>query len=317
LQKGIQAQHETQAYSVVRKDFLFVCFLSGAYFLLSYWLVGFKFDQVFLAMLFSTLYLASTSTRKLILGFSIFIVYWVIFDYMKAFPNYQFNEVHIKSLYDFEVNLFGISSNQVLISPSEFCFQHSRIWVDVVSGLFYLSWVPVPLAFAVYLFYKDREQFLRFALTFFLVNLIGFIIYYLYPAAPPWYPMQFGFDFIPDTPGNTAGLIRFDQFFGVHVFQSIYAKSSNVFAAMPSLHASYPLLALYYGIKNKLRGACILFAVTMIGIWFAAVYTGHHYVLDVLAGIACGLIGIWLFNWLMKRSEWAKNFFEKYLQIIS
>jgi inositol phosphorylceramide synthase catalytic subunit len=316
LEKEIQAQRETQASSVVRKDLLFVCFLSAAYLLLSYWLVGFKFDQVFLAMLFSTLYLASTSTKKLILGFSIFIVYWIIFDYMKAFPNYQFNEVHIKSLYDLEVSLFGISTNYVLLSPSEYFFQHSSTWLDVASGLFYLTWVPAPLAFAAYLFYKNPEQFLRFALTFLAVNLIGFIIYYIYPAAPPWYTMQFGFDFNPDTPGNTAGLIRFDQFFGVQVFQSIYAKSSNVFAAMPSLHASYPLLALYYGLKNKLNGASIFFAVTMIGIWFAAVYTAHHYILDILAGIACGLIGIWLFNWLMKRSKWGQNFFAKYLQII-
>jgi hypothetical protein len=29
-----------------------------------------------------------------------------------------------------------------------------------------------------------------------------------------------------------------------------------------------------------------------LGIWFAAVYSSHHYVLDVLAGIACGLAGL-------------------------
>ena len=29
-----------------------------------------------------------------------------------------------------------------------------------------------------YLFFKDKEQFLHFSLTFVLVNMIGFIIYY-------------------------------------------------------------------------------------------------------------------------------------------
>jgi membrane-associated phospholipid phosphatase len=41
-----------------------------------------------------------------------------------------------------------------------------------------------------------------------------------------------------------------------------------------------------------------------VGIWFAAVYSGHHYVLDVLAGIGCGLAGIGLFNLLYSRVGW-------------
>jgi membrane-associated phospholipid phosphatase len=67
---------------------------------------------------------------------------------------------------------------------------------------------------------------------------------------------------------------------------------------MPSLHASYPLIVLFYGIKNKLGKINLVFAVVMAGIWFAAVYNSHHYVLDVLAGILCGSIGIGLFQWL-------------------
>ena len=44
----------------------------------------------------------------------------------------------------------------------------------------------------------------------------------------------------------------------------------------------------------------MVFATVMGGIWFAAVYSNHHYVLDVLAGIACAGLGIWLFNLLRK-----------------
>jgi len=39
-----------------------------------------------------------------------------------------------------------------------------------------------------------------------------------------------------------------------------------------------------------------LFVVFMLGIWFAAVYSGHHYIIDVLAGILCALIGIAIFE---------------------
>jgi membrane-associated phospholipid phosphatase len=102
---------------------------------------------------------------------------------------------------------------------------------------------------------------------------------------------QYGFDFIANTKGNTAGLSRFDAYFDVEIFKGLYAKSSNVFAAMPSLHSSYPLIVLYYGIRNKLGWINYLLALVTVGIWFAAVYSSHHYVLDVLAGITCATVG--------------------------
>jgi inositol phosphorylceramide synthase catalytic subunit len=273
---------------------------SACYLLLSYFLIGFKIDQLILVGIFNTLYFISRTTRRFILGFSIFIVYWVVFDYMKAFPNYRFNEVHIQDLYRLEKSLFGFVSNGTVITPNEFFHQNTSTFLDLLSGVFYLCWIPVPLAFAGILFFRNRNLFFQFSLTFFLVNIIGFIGYYSYPAAPPWYVSQYGFDFISSTPGNTAGLGRFDAYFGINVFKGIYSKSSNVFAAMPSLHAAYLLIVLYFGIKAKLKKWNILFAIILTGIWFAAVYTSHHYILDILAGIFCAITGIGLFQWLVK-----------------
>ncbi len=278
--------------------------VSAIYILLSWLLIGFKTDQLVLAVIFSACYLASSFTRKFILGFSIFIVYWIIYDYMKAFPNYAFNPVHIKSLYDLEKSIFGIAQGASILTPNEFWLQHSYTFIDVMTGIFYLCWIPVPLAFAGYLFFKDKGRFLEFSLTFLFVNLLGFVVYYLYPAAPPWYVQKFGFDFIASTPGNTAGLVRFDQFFGINLFTSLYAKGSNVFAAMPSLHSAYPLIVTYIGFKSRLGWVNIIFVTITIGIWFAAVYTSHHYVLDVLAGIFTAAVGIGGYHLLMKNKRY-------------
>jgi hypothetical protein len=277
------------------------------YFIVSYLLIGFKMDQVWLALLFNACYFSSHVSRKLITGFSIFIVFWIIFDYMKAFPNYLYNTVHIESLYNAEKKLFGIASEGNMITPNEYWLNHSQTWIDALTGIFYLCWVPVPLAFAAYLFFKNRSAFLQFSLSFFIVNLLGFVIYYVYPAAPPWYVQLHGFEFLPNTPGNTAGLERFDSFFNTNTFHSLYAKSSNVFAAMPSLHSAYPVIVLYYGLKNKLGKINLIFGTIMIGIWFSAVYTSHHYVMDVLAGILCGLTGISLFQWLATKNRYFKK----------
>jgi membrane-associated phospholipid phosphatase len=305
--------------------------ISLLYLLLSSWLIGYKTDELFLVILFNTLFYLSGPTRRFILGFTVFIAFWVLFDSMKAFPNYRYNTVHIESIYRLEKALFGIKGGPISgqlapgmqgidgggrLTPNEFWLAHQHTLLDILSGCFYLCWIPLPLAFAGYLFYKNKEAFFRFALSFLIVNLVGFVIYYACPAAPPWYVEQYGFAFNPHTPGNTAGLGRWDDYFHVHVFAGLYAKSSNVFAAMPSLHSAYPLTVLYYGIRYRMRWWNALFALIMVGIWFAAVYASHHYVLDVLAGIGCGIIGISLFNYLFGKVGWFSRLVRRWIRAV-
>jgi hypothetical protein len=309
------AGHATSVYNF--KNVFIVAAICSTYLIISHLLIGYKPEQFYLILLFVSCYFISSPTRKFILAFSIFIVYWVIFDYMKAFPNYHYNTVHIESLYNAEKRIFGIFLNGTKITPNEYWLRNGNSFLDVLAGIFYLTWVPVPLLFAVYLFFKNRRQFFYFSLTFFLVNIIGFIIYYAYPAAPPWYVQQHGFEFYAATPGNTAGLSKFDQFFHSGIFKSIYAKSSNVFAAMPSLHSSYPVIVLYYGIKNRLGVINVLFAMIMMGIWFSAVYASHHYVLDILAGIGCAVTGIFLFQQLALKNKLIRKFVEKLIVVTS
>ena len=298
------------------KNISIVTGISIAYLILSYLLVGFKTDQLVLIGIFNVLFYASVITRKFILGFSIFIVYWVIFDYMKAFPNYNYKDVAVGSLYRAEKHLFGIYFNGATLTPNEYLRLKSTSVMDTLAGLFYLCWIPVPLAFAAYLFFKNKRQFLYFSLTFVLVNMLGFIIYYAYPAAPPWYIQFHGFTFHPLTQGNTAGLARFDKLYNVNVFKSIYAKGSNVFAAMPSLHSSYPVIVVYYGIKNRLGLINWFFGIVMVGIWFTAVYASHHYVLDVLAGITTATLGIIIFNFVLSHSGWLHSQLARYERVI-
>jgi hypothetical protein len=291
------------------KSILLAFFLSAFYLTLSHFLIGFKTDQLVLIAIFNSCFFISKVARRFIIGFSIFIVYWILFDYMKAFPNYHFNNVHIQDLYNAEKLLFGFNLNGTIITPNEYWLHHGNTFLDILTGIFYLCWIPVPLAFAAYLFFKNKTFFLHFSFTFVLVNMIGFIIYYIYPAAPPWYYQLNGANFIPGTLGNTAGLHKFDEYFNIGVFHGLYSKSSNVFAAMPSLHSSYPLIVLYFGIKQKMAWMNLVFGLIAAGIWFAAVYTSHHYVMDVLAGITCAISGIFIFEKILIRIP----FFSKFL----
>ena len=300
------------------RNALIASFFSVLYLALSYILIGFKTEQLFLVGFFNLLFYLSGPTRRFILGFSVFIVFWIIFDFMKAFPNFRYNTVHIRDIYELEKSLFGRrDASGTILTPNEFWRVHASTFLDIAAGIFYLCWMPLPLAFAGYLFYKNKEAFFRFALSFLVVNLVGFVVYYACPAAPPWYVQLHGFDFNPHTPGNTAGLGRWDAYFHVHVFAGLYAKSSNVFAAMPSLHAAYPLTVLYYGIKYRMQWFNTLFALITAGIWFSAVYSSHHYLLDVLAGILVAITGISLFNFLYLRTGWAGRPIKRWIRGIS
>lgn len=297
--------------------YLVVPILSLSFLLFAKFTTGLRSDHFLLVSLINFSFYLSGFSRRLITGLGIMIVYWVIFDSMKAWPNYIYNTVHIQSLYEMEKSIFGINVNGTVITPNEFFIANTNSVLDIACGIFYLSWVPLPLLFAMYVYTNNKNLFLRFCLAFLFVNLIGFAIYYLYPAAPPWYVANHGMVLNTATKSYAAGLLRFDQFFGISLFENMYAKGSNVFAAMPSLHSSYPLIGLYYSFKQPVRWMRVVFAIVMIGIWFSAIYLTHHYVLDVLAGILVGFAGVLFFEKYLLKTKLFLNFLDKYERAIT
>jgi inositol phosphorylceramide synthase catalytic subunit len=279
-------------------------------------LIGIKGEHIFLSVFCVSAYTFHPYGKKFVFAFLLFLIYWIIWDGMKAFPNYLFSDVSIRDLYDVEKSIFGIAENGVKLTPNEYFLQHLCALCDVLAGLCYINWVPIPLAFGFYLFLKNPNQLLRFSICFLMSNFLGFILYYTYPAAPPWYVQQYGFDFIAGTPGNAAGLLRVDALLHFDLYRGMYEKSSNVFAAFPSLHAAYPLVAFIYSIRTKYYVWSFILGTLTIGIWWAAVYTQHHYVIDILAGIVCGLAGWLITEYAILKSDRVKSFLDSYTDII-
>lgn len=148
-----------------------------------------------------------------------FIIFGISYDWMRVYPNYEVNPIDVQGLYEAEKSLFGISIDGTRLIPCEYFAQNHCTVGDFFAGIFYLCWVPVPIAFGLWLYLKgERKVYLRFAMVFLLVNLIGFAGYYIHPAAPPWYAMNYGFEPVLNTPGNVAGLGRFDELLGCSVF---------------------------------------------------------------------------------------------------
>ena len=238
---------------------------------------------------------------------------------MNLLPNYEVNPVDIRGLYENEKSLFGISTAAGVVTPNEFFAVHNCPTMDFLAGFFYLCWVPVPILFGIYLYFNgQRSEYLHFAIVFLLVNLLGFAGYYIHPAAPPWYVASHGFDFIAGTHGETAGLGRFDSMTGLSIFNGLYARNANVFAAMPSLHSAYMLIAFFYTLRARTpMWIKITAAIICLGIWFTAVYSSHHYILDVLGGIGVTILGYLLFEYGLMRIPAFGRFINRYTNYIS
>ncbi|PSJ76870.1 PA-phosphatase [Sphingobacteriales bacterium UPWRP_1] len=277
--------------------------------------VGLRTEHAGMYFFLLFLYFAHIQTRQFLFAFAIFLVYAIIYDSLRAFPNYLWATVHTQDLYHADKALFGIYSGAQKLSLNEYALLHGNPVFDVLSGLFYINWVPVPLLFAFYLFLYYKPLCLHFLYAFVFANLIGIVIYYVYPAAPPWYVVQHGFDVLPNTQTNAAGLLNFDAITGIPVFASIYSKGPVPFAAMPSMHAAFPVLCYLYGRQLQKRWLNTAFLVFIAGMWFSAVYSRHHYALDVLAGGLVAITAYGVFEQLAKTKP-MQVWFGKLLSLI-
>ncbi len=280
--------------------------------------IGFRPEHVVMALLIFSLFFLNAASRRTVIALIPFFLFGISYDWMNIVPNYKVNPVDVAGLYETEKALFGIATQNGILTPNEFFGIHNCKIMDFLAGCFYLCWVPLPIVFGLYLYFSRRTSgYIHFAIVFLLVNLLGFAIYYIHPAAPPWYVALHGFEAIEGTPGDVAGLGRFDDMTGLGIFNALYARNSNVFAAVPSLHSAYTLIAFVYALLcHAPKGWTITLAIVTLGIWFTAVYSSHHYIIDVLLGIATALLGIALFECLLMRLKPFARFIDKYVKYV-
>ena len=302
-----------------KNETIIVLTASVLFLLFQFLVVGLIPAQILMVFLFNLLFFAHPISRKLAMALLPFVLFEMSYDWMRLYPNYNVNPIDIQGVYDTEKALFGISTAEGTLIPCEYFNLHHTDVADLLAGLFYFCWVPGPIGLAIWLFFKgERRWCLHLTWAFLFVNLIGFMGYYIHPTAPPWYAIEHGFVPNFETPGSAAGLVRFDELVGYPLFSDIYVNNSNIYAAIPSLHAAYMLVATCYAFLSKrswpLKSLC---CVITVGIWWTAVYTCHHYVIDVILGILVGLFGVCLFEIIVTHLPICQRFFQRYTKYIS
>ncbi len=161
--------------------------------------------------------------------------------------------------------------------------------IDFFNWIYIWGHLPVIGVLAIGMFLFRRDAFARYRNALLISGAIGLVFFVTLPMAPPRFLAEAGFI---DT------ITLYDQ-----VYRALqYPAFVNQYAAMPSLHLGWNLLmgiALFESSKNVwVRGLAVLLPVSMLA---AIIFTGNHFFLDAVAGVAVALVALWLASLLNRR----------------
>jgi len=149
--------------------------------------------------------------------------------------------------------------------------------LDVVATAVYFMHFVLPGGVGLVLWRRGRSRYRRFAAALLAVCALAFLTYVLLPTTPPWLGKP---DQVYKVIDATIRKLHLPGWLvGVYVHHDY-----NLYAAFPSLHAAFPLIAAVYGWRLHPGLGTVLLAWT-VAVWFSVVYLGEHYLVDVAAGV--------------------------------
>lgn len=157
---------------------------------------------------------------------------------------------------------------------------------DLVAMFFYFMHFPLPIVVGFIFWIRSRDHYRRFIAALLLMAMLAFVTYLFWPSAPPWW--QYGPASGYSGPDSVHKILNetVDKLWGKnYVVTPLYTHlNPNQFAAFPSLHASFPMLAAVYA-WSRYRWLSIALIAWSAAVVLSIVYLGEHYVVDALDGI--------------------------------
>lgn len=155
----------------------------------------------------------------------------------------------------------------------------SHVLADIATAIYVFGHWPVLIGAGLLLFRYRRRQYYTLRNACLLTGLVGLVIFALFPVAPP------RLTDLPLVDTVTRGSPGYRQL--------LPASFVNQYAAMPSFHAGWNLLAGIVIFRASTHWLLRAFAVLMpIAMALAVVATANHFVIDVVAGVAIVLAAL-------------------------
>jgi membrane-associated phospholipid phosphatase len=190
------------------------------------------------------------------------------------------------ALYRMDLAWFGVEPT---VWAGRFFHPLLTDWMAISYGLYFV----MPMLLATALSVRGRREDFREMSTAVVIQLgIGFVLCLLFPAGPPRYyePFQHGV-FTPPHLHSWLGIFELQQ----GAFDS--ADPLRTRSAFPSLHCSLAFLTLMYAWRfgsgvfpRKPRLYFWICLPLVISLWLSTIYLRHHWIPDILAGLALGFV---------------------------
>lgn len=162
-------------------------------------------------------------------------------------------------------------------------------WYDALATLVYTSHFLATPILAAILWMRNREAWVAFISRVIVLSFAGLITYVLFPEAPPWLAAQDGL-VSPVHRLSAEGWVWLHWPHLESLVDAAQNQGSNLVAAMPSLHTAFAtLIAVFIATRLTSRWRYLLYLYPA-AMGFTLVYTGEHYVLDVVAGVGYALL---------------------------
>ncbi len=184
------------------------------------------------------------------------------------------NDVHF-ALNAIDEWIFGVS-------PTIWAEQFYRPWLTDWLAFAYMNYFWITVVLVIFMYYKkEMRQFRTVMLTMMLCYYGGYILYIVFPAAPPRLAL--------------ADLYSINIWKGTSLISDsaravVNISASSARGAFPSLHCTITFLTLGMAWRFH-KGLFWLFLPIGISLIIATVYLRHHYIVDIYAGLfLCAIV---------------------------
>jgi membrane-associated phospholipid phosphatase len=225
--------------------------------------------------------LADRRLPALVRGWAPFVLLLVAYEVMRDLASMLGMPAH--NLEGLDRTLFNGYQPTLVLQAAVGNLSDADVFGDLGSAVYAMHFL-LPIAVGAWLWRKDRVAFRTFGLTLVVLCGLAFATYVVAPTAPPWLAQ----------PAAVKHLI-------VETIQRSSIPSSvvwlysqhdyNLYAAFPSLHAGFPVVAAAAAWSQNRRAGALLWVWAVI-VWVAVVYLGEHYVADVIGGVVYATLAI-------------------------
>ncbi len=201
------------------------------------------------------------------------------FAYCLAIYTNLHDTIHFANPHDIHDSLIAIDQWLFGVQPAVWAERFIHPWLtEIFSFCYMIFFIFAPtVALTLYL-QKRKSEFRATLVSVILCFYAGYFLYVVFPAAPPritlkdLYALQFDGTMIADAALRMVSILPSDSR-----------------AAFPSLHSAVTLLSLLFAFKYVRRLFWIMLPFC-VGLLLSTVYLRHHYVIDLIAGFALGIM---------------------------